>query len=85
MSEQTSPAPYQPINCELHDVLEAAATLRKQVAIVSTSADGAETRREARISDIFGKDRIEYLLLDNGETIRLDDLSEVDGVAFREK
>ena len=83
MSEHDSPDGYQPINCELHDVLEAAATLRKQVSVVSAAPDGVSTRREARITDIFGKDRIEYVVLDNGETIRLDQLTEVDGVAFR--
>jgi Rho-binding antiterminator len=83
MSDHDSPTDYQPINCELHDVLEAAATLRKPVAILSTSPDGASSRRKARITDIFGKDRIEYVVLDNGETIRLDALTEVDGVVFR--
>jgi Rho-binding antiterminator len=75
--------PYQPISCELHDVLEAAATLRKQVRVVADGADGTSTSRQARITDIYGKDRIEYVLLDNGEAIRLDALTEVDGVSFR--
>ncbi|MFA9219095.1 MAG: hypothetical protein ACEQSK_18585 [Sphingomonadaceae bacterium] len=81
MSEQN----YQPISCELHDVLEAAATLRKRVAVMALDADGARTTREARITDIFGKNGIEYVVLDSGETIRLDALAEVDGVAFKGK
>lgn len=85
MSDLDSSAPYQPISCELHDVLESAATLRKQVPIAATGADGAATHREARITDIYGKDRIEYVVLDNGETLRLDALTEVDGVVFKEK
>lgn len=76
---------YQPISCELHDVLEAAATLRKRVPVVVLDADGASTSREARITDIFGKDGIEYVVLDSGETVRLDALAEVDGVAFKSK
>lgn len=85
MSEPVNKVHYQPISCELHDVLEAAATLRKRVAVISTDSNGVTTRREALITDIFGQDRVEYVTLDNGETIRLDALSEVDGVDFRSK
>lgn len=72
---------YQPVNCEFHDVLESAAVLRKEVSIVTVGVDGVETTRKARIKDVFSKEGAEYVTLDTGETIRLDALSVVDGVA----
>lgn len=73
-------AAYRPVNCEFHDVLESAAVLHKEVPIVFQAADGATTTRMARIKDVYSKDGAEFITLDNGETIRLDALSSVDGV-----
>lgn len=75
--------PYQPVNCEFHDVLESCATLRKRVAIELRLADGNLQHRQAIITDVFGKNGVEYLMLDTGETFRLDALVVVDGVHFQ--
>ncbi len=71
---------YHPVSCEFHDVLEAAAMLRKPVPLVLREADGTSSTRTARITDVYAKDGADYLTLDSGETIRLDALAEVDGI-----
>ncbi|MEX1181703.1 MAG: hypothetical protein WEF86_00605 [Gemmatimonadota bacterium] len=73
--------PYHPIDCSIHDRLESAATLRRPVAIAFRSADGEVIEVEARIIDVFARDGVEYLKLEQGREIRLDDLHTVDGVA----
>jgi len=75
----TEPAPYLPINCEFHDLLEALATTRKPAQIGFRDADGAVQRRTAAITDVFARDGAEYLSMSTGETLRLDQLVEVDG------
>lgn len=71
---------YHPVSCEFHDVLEAAAVLRKQVPVVVRAADGTTSTRTARITDVYARDGADYMTLDSGETIRLDALAAVDGV-----
>ena len=73
---------YRPIDCSLHDRLEAAATLRKIVAISYRTPQGELVGIEDRILDIFTRDGAEYLRLGDGSEIRLDDLCSVDGVVF---
>ncbi|MDP2369119.1 hypothetical protein [Rhodoferax sp.] len=70
---------YRPINCEFHDVLESCATLRKTVHIESVLPNGTRQSRHAVIADVFSKEGAEYLILDDGEIIRLDALIRVDG------
>lgn len=74
--------PYQPISCSLHDHLEAAATLGRPVPITYRGDDGGEVRREDRIIDIVARDGVEFLKLEQGGTIRLDDLVMVGDVPF---
>ena len=71
---------YRPIDCSLHDQLEAAATLRRTVQIVY-ERDGETIETADRILDIFTRDGAEFLKLSATE-VRLDDLRIVDGVAF---
>ena len=73
---------YRPIDCSLHDRLEAAATLRKIVAISYRTPQGDIVEIEDRILDIFARDGAEYLHLSGASDIRLDDLRSVDGVVF---
>jgi Rho-binding antiterminator len=74
--------PYTPIDCSLHDRLESAATLRKPVCIAYRGSGTELSRIEDRIVDIFTRDGVEFMKLDNGTEIRLDDIVSVDGVAF---
>lgn len=73
--------PYHPINCEFHDVLEAVATERRRVPIVYATEGRTPAGVDARITDLGAKDGIEYMHLDDGSRIRLDDIVSVDGIA----
>jgi Rho-binding antiterminator len=74
----TNPSSYHPISCEFHDLLEARATARKPVQIRFHDAAGAVQTCSAVITDMFARSGAEYLVLSTGETLRLDQLIEVD-------
>ncbi len=69
---------YHPISCEFHDLLEAAATTRKQTHIRFRDEEGAVHSRGATITDVFARSGVEYLSMSTGETLRLDQLVAVD-------
>jgi len=72
--------PYIPINCSYYDELEAFATLRKEVTIIYRTAGDQETAEAKGIIETFRiRDKVEYLLLRDGQEIRLDWLVTVDG------
>ena len=70
--------PYQPVPCDFHDQLLAYATLRQEVEVVFTEGD-TERTIAARITDVYTRDKSEYLLLSEGTTVRLDRLRRVGG------
>jgi Rho-binding antiterminator len=74
---------YEPVDCALHDRLEAAATLRRTVTLRYAGPEGEVELTAARIVDIRARDCVEYLELDSGVEMRLDRILEMDGVAFR--
>ena len=69
---------YNPIDCDFHDVLEAAATLRRNVAIDHLDDEGNRRVVDARIADLFAREGAEYMRLDDGSLIRLDKLVSID-------
>ena len=73
------PDSYVPINCEFHDLLEALATTQKPAQIHFRDAEGVEQHRTAAVADVYARDGAEYLLLSTDETLRLDQLVQVDG------
>lgn len=75
---------YQPINCSFHDILLEKATFRKTVEIIYYATDGTQKQSLNRIKDVFTKNSAEFMLLDNGELIRLDYIVSVDGIALPE-
>ena len=70
---------YTPISCSFYDELEALATLKKIAKIKYQDEAGKEFNVEAKIKDFKIKDKIEFMLLDNGQSIRLDYLKAVNG------
>ena len=70
---------YLPISCEFHDLLETLATMHKPAQISFRDAAGLVRHRETAIADVFAKHGAEYLAMDEGETLRLDQLIAVDG------
>lgn len=70
---------YQPINCNFYDELEALATMKRTCRIIFRHEEGGTSTITGRISDLYIREKAEYLRLDNGMEIRLDRLLEVDG------
>jgi Rho-binding antiterminator len=80
---------YQPISCDYHDMLEAAAVQKKEVEI-EFDAQGVRQRERGLIKDVFSADGAEFVRLEAGNgsvKLRLDqivsmrDLSEGRGEA----
>jgi Rho-binding antiterminator len=74
---------YVPISCDLHDHLEALATLRKRCRIVYRATTGEAIETLDTIADVYTKDKEEFAVLGSGTTIRLDMLIEVDGQSYK--
>ncbi len=70
---------YHSIRCSYYDQLEAYATKRTHCAVVYR-VDEQEKTSEGIIVDLFAKDGAEYLKLNNGIVIRLDQLISINGV-----
>lgn len=72
---------YQPVSCDYHDQLEAAATRHLEVEI-EFDQQGVSQRERGKVADVFSRDGAEFVRFaaDNGEVeIRLDRI-----IAFRE-
>jgi Rho-binding antiterminator len=76
----TSNNPYQPIDCNYYDRLEAWATMRTICKIVFRDEEGKEQDVTARIEDVYALNKVEYLRMDNGLVIRLDSLLSVNNI-----
>jgi Rho-binding antiterminator len=67
---------YEPISCDYHDLLEAAATRQKEV-VLEFDAQGTRQRERGRIGDVYTSRGAEFVRLDgnNGSReIRLDQI-----------
>jgi Rho-binding antiterminator len=72
---------YEPVSCDYHDQLEAAAVTKKGVEL-EFDAQGVRQRERGKISDVYTDDGAEFVKLEAGEgsvRIRLDEI-----VSFRE-
>ena len=74
--------PYLPIDCNFYDILEATAVKRKTVPIIIIENNIQKTI-ESKIIDLYAKDSIEYMVMENDKTIRLDQIVSVDGVLLK--
>ena len=73
------PSKYIPISCDFYDELEALAIQRKNTTIVYREP-GRELRTiEGRIADLQTENKVEFMILADGQRIRLDWLQSVDG------
>ncbi len=70
--------PYHPISCDFYDELTWCLVQKKMVAITYLEHNTPITI-QSRLRDIQTKNKAEYLILDSGLEIRLDQLLEVDG------
>ena len=69
--------PYIPIDCSYYDRLEAWATLRENVTIKLNEKPELLT---GVIKDLYVRDKVEYLLLNSGKEIRLDQIASVNDI-----
>ena len=74
---------YQPISCHFYDELELLAIRQKNCLIVYLDEAGHQLEKEAIIIDFKIIDAAEYMLLKDGEKIRLDRLVSVDGKVLK--
>lgn len=80
--ERRDATSYAPIDCSLHDRLEALATLRRTCHIAYRDAEGNAQEIAERIVDVFARDGAEFLKTAGGLEVRLDRLDAVDGVPY---
>ena len=76
-------SPYLPIACGFHDILLHHATVGDVVAIGLWGDDAPHTV-QARIRDVFTRSGAEFILFDNGEEYRLDQLLSVNETSIGE-
>ncbi|MBO2007831.1 hypothetical protein [Hymenobacter negativus] len=69
---------YKPIDCNFYDELEAAATLRRRVALQYFNDLRQLCMESGVIDTLFIRDKVEYMRLKSGEEIRLDHLIRID-------
>lgn len=77
---QTPEQPYQPIDCNYYDRLEAWATLRTVCHILYRDENEQQKEVSAIIEDVYTAIKVEYMRLDNGLVIRLDKLVAVNDI-----
>lgn len=68
---------YTPVNCGLHDKLEAAATLHRLCKISYLTETGEAIKTESTIVDIYAHNGADYCKLKDNTIIRLDRLQSV--------
>jgi Rho-binding antiterminator len=71
--------PYKPISCSFHDRLESIAVLRKVVKIIFMDEAGNRQEITSQIVDFKNHDGAEFMVLPDGQIIRLDKIINVDG------
>ena len=69
---------YEPIDCSVHDRLEALAVTRSPCRIAFLTPSGDEHSAAGRIVDVFARGGAEYIQLADGTEIRLDRLRSVE-------
>ncbi|WP_299463040.1 hypothetical protein [uncultured Microscilla sp.] len=74
--------PYTPINCNLYDYLEAWAVKQTLCKVTYLNAQNKEAVFTKTIVDLYIKDKVEYVKWNDGSSLRLDHLIEINGVHF---
>lgn len=73
---------YKPIACRLYDELELGALRKQKVTLTFLNDDGETETIECIITDLFSKDKTEFLKTTDERIIRLDDIVELDNILF---
>ncbi len=78
-------SPYKPISCSFHDGLESIAVLRKVVKIIFMDEAGNRQEITSQIVDFKNHDGAEFMVLRDGQIIRLDKIISVDGKSLSDE
>ena len=70
---------YTPVNCDFYDQLEAFSVLRTPCEIMYRDHE-RKTMAKGRIADLFVLEKVEYMKLDTGLQIRLDNIIQINGI-----
>ena len=73
---------YIPISCSYYDELEAWATLKTNCLIVYRDNEGMTLQTEGLIKNLFTSNKEEFMHLDYGLQLRLDQLININGKAI---
>ncbi len=73
---------YKPIACGLYDELELRAIRKQRVKLIFQDDKKGNEVIECIITDLFSKNKVEFLKTSDGKIIRLDDILELDGIIF---
>ena len=76
---------YTPIDCNTYDILLAKATLSVVCNIEYIAKNGDTEQLKATIIDIYTKAKEEFMVLNNGLVLRLDEIISVDGELIPKK
>jgi hypothetical protein len=71
--------PYQPISRTVYEVLEEMYLLKQPANLTFTEAFQKRTVLDARLTDLYNEAEGEYLVLEGGIRIRLDQLLAING------
>lgn len=69
---------YKPVSCDFYDVLESLSTLKERCRITYEGEQERESKTEGVIRNLYTRDRVEFLSMDNGAEVRLDKISGVE-------
>lgn len=75
---------YRQISCNYHDILESIAVLRESAIFIYEDETGERITKKACISDVYSKNKEEFVLLEDQTIIRLDRILMVNETWFGE-
>ncbi len=73
---------YQPINCSLYDYLEMWAVQQKLVDVIFIENQQQKTFSNVIIKDLKTINKEEFVFLNNGQSLRLDQLIRINEIDF---
>jgi Rho-binding antiterminator len=73
---------YKPIDCDLYDELVLLIMRKQRIQICIQNENGLEEEMDTVLKDIYSKEGEEFVLLENGNNLRLDKLVKIDGKDF---
>lgn len=76
---------YTPISCSFHDELLSLATRKTQCSIRYRDVDDRELTVTDIIVDVYTKKKEEFLTLNNGSAMRLDQLVNAGGTSMKQE